>query len=137
MPDAATAMNWLVNLAIVAAIIVGLGLLYLHVKHQSVTQAVAAAQANPGVQLVESEASKAFAWIQTQIGDLRQSLMQASANTMPAVGSVFVDAWDVAEAFGASGAKNAVVIDEKPQRSGIDPPMIFKTQDGGKIVRTA
>lgn len=137
MPDAATAMNWLVNLAIVAAIIVGLGLLYLHIKHQSVAQGIAAAQANPGVQVIESETGKAFSWIKAELGVLHDKLSaQTVKAAMPAVGAVFVDAWDVAEAFGASGAKNAVIIDDKPQRSGIDPAIVFKTQDG-KLVRSA
>lgn len=153
MGDAASVQNWLVNAVMVVAILVALGLLAVHLLHLKAKPAAAGGVSlwhmQPQVGGGASSGSKATAdadeeastyrttrWLAQEFASLRDKLLDGSVETMPQVGAVFVDQWDIAEAFGRAGAKSAVVIDGKPMRSGVDPAMVFHTDDG-KLVRSA
>lgn len=130
MPDGLDMPGWLVSAVMVVAVMVCAGGLAWHWLK---------AKKPDEVFHVEQGAAQGMAWsevmLRRAVEASRSEFRSLSRSEMPAAGSVFVDEWDIAEAFGASGKKNAVIIDGVPRRSGDDPALAFETRDG-KLVRT-
>ena len=132
--------NIIAGIIIVAVLLVSFALLYAHQKHLTAQQLVTQARTDPKGTLQDVFAVDK-AYLAVEFDKAHQAISEMAAKLtpkpFPGAGATFVDLFAVGEQYGLSGAKQGVVLDGRPVRTGVDPAIVLKTVDGAGITRTS